>query len=92
LLFYEHRIVRLGEYDWTSEQDCYGRVCAPPYSEYMVIKIYTHPRYRSIADHDIALLKLDQSVLLTGNQLAYANTSNNFQKFLFSQRPYDPFV
>ncbi|XP_016967688.2 chymotrypsin-like protease CTRL-1 [Drosophila biarmipes] len=59
-------LARLGEYDWTTEPDCYNRfVCAPPYRDYTVTKIYTHPRYTSIANHDIALLKLNQSVVFT---------------------------
>ncbi|XP_016981240.1 phenoloxidase-activating enzyme 1 [Drosophila rhopaloa] len=61
-------MARLGEYDWTSEQDCVdGFGCVPPYRDYMVIKIYTHPRYRSIRAFDIALLKLDQPVQYTEN-------------------------
>nr|XP_016999469.2 serine protease grass [Drosophila takahashii] len=57
---------RLGELDWTTERDCNNAyICAPAYREYTVTKIYTHPRYRSILSHDIALLKLHQPVLYT---------------------------
>ncbi|KAH8348451.1 hypothetical protein KR084_007541, partial [Drosophila pseudotakahashii] len=66
LSFHDCRTARLGEYDWTREQDCNnGYACAPAYREYMVIKIYTHPRYRSVLSNDIALLKLHQPVVYT---------------------------
>ncbi|KAH8242906.1 hypothetical protein KR032_003007 [Drosophila birchii] len=59
--------VRLGEYDTSKEIDCINNDCNPPFVERGIEQKIVHPQYDP-ADknrvHDIALLRLDQPVVL----------------------------
>ncbi|XP_030370587.1 serine protease grass [Scaptodrosophila lebanonensis] len=59
--------VRLGEHDLSTEEDCQWkgkkRVCLPPYEEYGIASIKSHPQYvHGEIHHDLALIKLDRPV------------------------------
>ncbi|EDV94460.1 GH19618 [Drosophila grimshawi] len=58
--------VRMGDHDLNKEEDCQvlggrRRVCLPPYEEYGIESIRSHPNYES-NNNDIALIKVDRPV------------------------------
>jgi len=55
-----YRYVRLGEYDSSRTTD--GQT-----TDYRVINIYRHEHYVSFQHDDIAVLKLDRTVVYNGN-------------------------
>lgn len=65
-------VVRLGEWDLTTEKDCTKVLsgtelvdfCAPPAQNFTVEETVTHPLYNTRADHsdDIALLRLNRTI------------------------------
>ncbi|KAH8401728.1 hypothetical protein KR009_007560, partial [Drosophila setifemur] len=56
-------IVRLGEYDQSTDVDCRGSYCLPPFEEYYVEKVYLYSKFNFV-DHgkDIGLLRLERQV------------------------------
>ncbi|XP_033251862.1 serine protease grass-like [Drosophila miranda] len=59
--------VRLGEYDTRTVEDCRQGECAPPPTDHAVLNVYRHAFYTSVEYYDIALLKMQQSVVYTAN-------------------------
>lgn len=65
-------VVRLGEWDLTTEMDCMKiqsgielvDICAPPPQNFTVEETITHPLYNTRADYsdDIALIRLNQTI------------------------------
>ncbi|KAH8285572.1 hypothetical protein KR054_011080 [Drosophila jambulina] len=59
--------VRLGEYDTSTNPDCSGSDCIPPYEEFEVDKAIRNKEYfRANRFHDIALLRLSREVEYKG--------------------------
>ncbi|SPP80582.1 phenoloxidase-activating factor 3 [Drosophila guanche] len=68
--------VRLGEHDLAREEDCtylggIHRVCQPPHEDFGVDDVRVHPSYsHGSINNDIALIKLDRSVVLPKSHIA----------------------
>ena len=61
--------VRLGEWNMTSEQDCYLKECSPPVVDIPVEEVIKHKNYNPSdvnQQNDIALLRLKSEVTFTG--------------------------
>jgi len=64
-------MVRLGEYDVTTDKDCdeLKTICAEPVLDVGIDKTIIHPKYNPSAinrAYDIALLRLNQTITYTG--------------------------
>lgn len=72
--FFFRSIVRLGEYDLTTNEDCReGKGCLPPIKDYKIEEAIAHPEYfKPQLRNDIALLRLDKDVELTFGKIFYA--------------------
>lgn len=56
----------LGEYDIDVDQDCEGVKCSDPVQRRMAHKVIQHEQYDAQNyEHDLAMVVLDQDVLLT---------------------------
>ncbi|KAH8401731.1 hypothetical protein KR009_007569, partial [Drosophila setifemur] len=60
---FPNRIVRLGEYDQSTDVDCRGSYCLPPYEEYYVEKAHLYSQFNATSHgEDIGLLRLERQV------------------------------
>ncbi|KAH8366283.1 hypothetical protein KR200_000334 [Drosophila serrata] len=56
-------IARLGEHNSQTRRDCDEDECAPPHREYLIINKIRHPSFQNSRYHDIALGRLDRTVI-----------------------------
>lgn len=72
--------MRLGEWNVSSERDCYLDECSPPVLDIPVEEAIAHEGYNPVDGHqqnDIALLRLEKEVRISGKLL---KTINQIQK------------
>ena len=56
-------VVRIGEFNTTSEEDCQKGICAPPHQDFKPEEIIIHPKYESRENtNDIALIRLNGTI------------------------------
>lgn len=66
------RVIRIGEYDLTTEKDCYDEDnCLPPAKEYAIEEMIPHEGYVSspLYINDIGLLRLAEEIPFDGAEL-----------------------
>ncbi|KAK3886566.1 hypothetical protein Pcinc_009292 [Petrolisthes cinctipes] len=61
-------VVRLGEYNLNSKEDCSGFTCAPPTQDFTPEQVTLHPDFdtRTLLSDDIALIRLNKKASLNG--------------------------
>eukprot|EP00397_Hematodinium_sp_SG-2012_P050051 GEMP01057991.1.p1 GENE.GEMP01057991.1~~GEMP01057991.1.p1 ORF type:complete len:342 (+),score=-9.98 GEMP01057991.1:89-1114(+) len=87
------KVVRVGEWDRSTEPDCMRNLCAPPAQDFNIEEVISHPNYnkRGQFSDDIALLRLVSPIDLNGLWIASVclpPQSTRFQDFSIDRHIY----